>query len=71
MGKTISISFKDGKPVSRSKDPKKRAEAEAFGRAFLDRPGAVVVVPNPDLPPAAQQVVEDMLIAAARRSRSR
>lgn len=61
MGKTISIRFVDGKPVSRLKDPKKRAEAEEFGRAFLERPGAVVAVPNPDLPDEAKEAVRCLL----------
>lgn len=62
MGRTISVRFKDGKPVPpRTKDPKKRAEAIALGEAFLKNPGPVVTVVNPELPDEAKAAARALL----------
>lgn len=66
MGRTISVRFKDGVPVSNARDPKKKREAEAMGRAFLDAldkggDPMNLVTPNPELPEEAQAVVADLL----------
>lgn len=36
MSRTITVRFKNGRPVSAAKDPKRRQLAEDVGAAFLD-----------------------------------
>lgn len=61
MGRTISVRL-DGKgPATRSKDPRRVAEAEELKRAFLARPGASVVTPNPELPDEAREAARALL----------
>lgn len=66
MGRSITIRFKDGVPVSNAKDPKVRREAEAFGAAFLaaakeGRSTLHVVMPNPNLTDDAREMASELL----------
>jgi hypothetical protein len=61
MGRTITIRFVNGEPVSGAKDPRRQREALAVGKVFIDNPGAVIVAPNPELPDEAQAAARALL----------